>query len=115
MTTSTSPVTSAPGQGPAWHTLSIEDALRKQGVDAATGLSQAEAESRLKQYGPNAFTAEKKESDFVAFLRTPVQQLAAAPGSACASVPGGCGRACLDACGTLSSRNLWWGARSCAQ
>ena len=69
MTTSTSPVTSAPGQGPAWHTLSIEDALRKQGVDAATGLSQAEAESRLKQYGPNAFTAEKKESGFVAFLR----------------------------------------------
>src|SRR3989442_7025816 len=69
MTTSTSPVTSAPGQGPAWHTLSIEDALRKQGVDAAIGLSQAEAESRLKQYGPNAFTAEKKESDFVAFLR----------------------------------------------
>ena len=69
MTTSTSPVTSAPGQGPAWHTLSIEKALREQGVDAATGLSQAEAESRLKQYGPNAFTAEKKESGFVAFLR----------------------------------------------
>ena len=69
MTTSTSPVTSAPGQGPAWHTFSIEKALREQGVDAATGLSQAEAESRLKQYGPNAFTAEKKESGFVAFLR----------------------------------------------
>ncbi len=46
MTTSTSSVSSPPGQGPAWHTLSIEDALREQGVDAATGISQAEAESR---------------------------------------------------------------------
>ncbi len=44
MTTSTPPVTSPPDQGPAWHTLSIEDALREQGVDAATGLSRAEAE-----------------------------------------------------------------------
>ena len=39
MTTSTPPVTSPPAQGPAWHTLTIEDALRQQGVDAATGLS----------------------------------------------------------------------------
>jgi P-type Ca2+ transporter type 2C len=69
MTTSTSPVSSAPGQGPAWHTLTVEDALRKQGVDAATGLSPAEAETRLKQYGPNAFTAEKKEPGWRSFLR----------------------------------------------
>jgi Ca2+-transporting ATPase len=68
MTISTTPVTSPPGQGPAWHTLSIEDALRKQGVDAATGLSEAEAERRLKQFGPNAFTAEQKEPGYVAFL-----------------------------------------------
>src|SRR4249919_2647684 len=69
MTTSTSPVSSAPGQGPAWHTLTVEDALRKQGVDAASGLSPAEAETRLKKYGPNAFTAEKKEPGWRAFLR----------------------------------------------
>ena len=69
MTTSTSPVSSAPGQGPVWHTLSIEDALRAQGVDAATGLSQAEADARLKQFGPNAFTVEQKEPGYVAFLR----------------------------------------------
>jgi Ca2+-transporting ATPase len=67
--TTTSPVTSAPGQGPAWHTLSIDEALRGQSVDAATGLSQAEAETRLKKYGPNAFTAEKKEPSWRAFLR----------------------------------------------
>jgi Ca2+-transporting ATPase len=69
MTTSTPTVTSQPGKGPVWHTLSIEDASREQGVDTATGLSQTEAERRLKQFGPNAFTAEQKESGIAAFLR----------------------------------------------
>ena len=68
MTTSTPPVTSSPGQGPVWHTLSIEDALRAQGVDATTGLSQAEVDARLKQFGPNAFTVEQKEPGYVTFL-----------------------------------------------
>src|SRR4249919_2176262 len=69
MTTSTPSVISTGGQGPAWHTLSIEDALREQGVDAVIGLSQAEVESRLKKYGPNAFTVEQKEPGWRAFLR----------------------------------------------
>jgi P-type Ca2+ transporter type 2C len=69
MTTLTPPVTNPPGQDPTWHTLGIEDALRKQGVDAASGLSQAEAESRMKKYGANAFTAEQKEPGWRAFLR----------------------------------------------
>jgi Ca2+-transporting ATPase len=69
MTTSTPPATVTPGQGPSWHTLSIEDALREQGVDQAAGLSQAEAERRLKQFGPNAFAAEQKEPGWRAFLR----------------------------------------------
>jgi P-type Ca2+ transporter type 2C len=69
MTTSTPPVTSPPGQGPAWHTLSIEDALQKQGVDAAAGLSQTEAETRLKKFGPNAFTVAQKDPGWRAFLR----------------------------------------------
>jgi P-type Ca2+ transporter type 2C len=68
MTTSTSPVTSTPDQGPIWHTLSIEDALREQGVDAETGLSQAEAERRLKQFGPNKFAEAKKVPGYIAFL-----------------------------------------------
>src|SRR5205807_8117468 len=58
MTTLTPSVSNTPGQDPTWHTLGVEDALRKQGVDAATGLSQAEAESRMKKYGANAFTEE---------------------------------------------------------
>src|SRR6516225_10186926 len=69
MTTSTPPATVPPGQGPSWHTLSIEEALREQGVDQAAGLSQAEAEGRLKQFGPNAFAAEQKEPGWRAFLR----------------------------------------------
>ena len=68
MTTLTPSVSNTPGQDPTWHTLGIEDALRKQGVDAATGLSQAEAERRLKQFGPNKFAGAKKEPGYVAFL-----------------------------------------------
>ncbi len=60
MTTST-PATSPSMRGPAWHTLSSEDALHEQSVDAATGLSEAEAERRLKQFGPNKFAEAKKE------------------------------------------------------
>ena len=68
MTTLTPSVSNTPGQDPTWHTLGVEDALRKQGVDAATGLSQAEAECRLKQFGPNKFAEAKKEPGYVAFL-----------------------------------------------
>jgi P-type Ca2+ transporter type 2C len=68
MTTSTPPATVPPGRGPAWHTLSIEEALQKQGVDQATGLSQAEAERRLKQFGPNKFAEAKKVPGYIAFL-----------------------------------------------
>jgi len=62
MATTTSSVESSPAESPnpAWHTLTVAEALRQQGVDAATGLSTTEAEARLKKYGPNAFTAEKK-------------------------------------------------------
>jgi len=76
MTTTTSSVAKLPDHGPAWHTLSIDEALSAQGVDAATGLSQEEAETRLKQYGPNKFAAKKKEPGWLAFLnqyRDPMQ------------------------------------------
>jgi hypothetical protein len=49
MSTSPSTVSNPPGQGLVWHTLNIEDALREQGVDATTGLSQAEAD-RPRRY-----------------------------------------------------------------
>jgi len=68
MTTSTSPATSPSEQGPIWHTLSIEEALRAQSVDATTGLSQAEVVRRLKQFGPNKFAEAKKVPGYIAFL-----------------------------------------------
>ena len=68
MTTSTPPATIPPGQGPIWHTLSIEDALRAQSVDAATGLSQSEVNARLKQFGPNKFAEAEKVPGYIAFL-----------------------------------------------
>src|SRR5437870_6634357 len=68
MATTIPTATSPSGQGPAWHTLSIEEALREQGVDAATGLSQEEAERRLKQFGPNKFAEAKKIPGYIAFL-----------------------------------------------
>jgi P-type Ca2+ transporter type 2C len=76
MTTATPPLANPPGQETAWHVLSIEDALQKQDVAAASGLSQAEAESRLQTYGPNAFAQAKKEPGLVRFLnqyRDPMQ------------------------------------------
>ena len=38
---------------PAWHALPALEVLRAQGVDAADGLSPAEAERRRERYGPN--------------------------------------------------------------
>ncbi|MDA1041579.1 MAG: HAD-IC family P-type ATPase, partial [Planctomycetota bacterium] len=39
---------------PAWHALPVAEVGRRLGVDPATGLSAAEAVTRLEQYGPNA-------------------------------------------------------------
>ncbi len=38
-------------------------------VDPKVGLSSAEAEARLKQYGPNELAEKKKEPGWQAFLR----------------------------------------------
>jgi Ca2+-transporting ATPase len=63
-----SPVTpSSPGT--AWHALSVDDALKAQGVDAERGLSSAEVQARRQQYGPNRFAEAAKEPRWQAFLR----------------------------------------------
>jgi len=61
--------TSTPGSFPAWHTLSVADALAAQGVSAERGLSAAEVTSRRATHGPNRFTEQKTESRWHAFLR----------------------------------------------
>jgi len=76
MTTSTPPLTNPPSQSTTWHVLSVGDALQEQSVDAASGLSQTEAEARLQKYGPNAFAQAKKQPGYVRFLnqyRDPMQ------------------------------------------
>ena len=52
-----------------WHALSPEDALERQGVDAAAGLSASEAAARLAKHGPNRFAEAAREPRWQAFLR----------------------------------------------
>jgi len=59
----------ASGDGPAWQTLTVDEALRQEGTDAAHGLSAAEAASRLQKFGPNAFTQAKKAPGWLLFAR----------------------------------------------
>jgi Ca2+-transporting ATPase len=58
-----------PASAPAWHTLSVGDALKAQSVDPQVGLSAAEVEKRRAQYGPNKFAEAKKESGWSKFVR----------------------------------------------
>ena len=52
-----------------WHTLSADEVLQRTDVDAARGLSTAEAQARVEKFGPNRFTAAETESRLHAFLR----------------------------------------------
>jgi P-type Ca2+ transporter type 2C len=72
--TATKPDASTPA--PAWHTLTVGDALQREEVDSAKGLNSAEAEARLQQIGPNAFAQAKKQPGYIQFLnqyRDPMQ------------------------------------------
>jgi Ca2+-transporting ATPase len=64
---------SAPAAAPsavevAWYSLSAEDALSKLGSTVDSGLSTAEAKTRLGTYGPNSLPAEKPPSGLMRFL-----------------------------------------------
>jgi Ca2+-transporting ATPase len=54
---------------PKWYSLSPEAVVQHLKVDPAKGLSAAEAQQRLQQYGPNKLAAKKKEPGWHAFLR----------------------------------------------
>jgi len=47
-----------------WHSIEIDDVVTRLKSDSAQGLSQDEAELRLKQYGPNALPDSKHRSIF---------------------------------------------------
>src|SRR5215217_5563618 len=53
----------------AWHAMTEADALHAQGVDPATGLSDAEVESRRATHGRNKFAEAAKEPRWRSFLR----------------------------------------------
>ena len=52
-----------------WYTMESEAVAEQLNVDPTKGLSSAEAQQRLQQYGPNELAAKKKESGWQAFLR----------------------------------------------
>ena len=51
-----------------YHNKSAEDALRELGTDGEEGLSSAEAEKRLAQFGANKLAEKKKKSTLRRFL-----------------------------------------------
>src|SRR6516164_4793377 len=62
------------GQAPpagelARHTLSADQVLRSEGVDAQRGLSSAEAAARTQQFGPNKLAEGRAEPRWHAFVR----------------------------------------------
>ena len=54
---------------PKWYAMTPEAVAGQLKVDPAKGLSAAEAQQRLQQYGANELAAGKKESGLQAFLR----------------------------------------------
>jgi Ca2+-transporting ATPase len=60
-------VSSAPS-AVAWHARPVSDAVVSLQTNAAAGLSQSEARSRLSRYGPNRLRPVKRESFFEEYL-----------------------------------------------
>jgi Ca2+-transporting ATPase len=53
----------------AWHALPVSEVLDLQGVDAETGLPDAEVARRRERFGPNRFAEVKSEPTWRAFVR----------------------------------------------
>ena len=56
-------------ESPAFHVLSIPEALEREQVDQQRGLGSDEVASRRQKYGPNKFAEAPKEPRWRAFLR----------------------------------------------
>jgi Ca2+-transporting ATPase len=52
------------GADTEWHRLTAEAVAQNLGVDPAKGLSKAEAEKRLQQYGPNQLAGKRRRRGF---------------------------------------------------
>jgi Ca2+-transporting ATPase len=67
MATMTSPPDA--GEAPAFHVLSVPEALEAEQVDRQRGLDEAEVERRREKYGRNRFAEAKKEPWWRSFVR----------------------------------------------
>jgi P-type Ca2+ transporter type 2C len=79
------------GQATAWHALSVDDALARQGVTLEGGLAVAEVDSRRTKFGTNTFASGKKTSRaqlFVSQYRDPMQIVLLIAGVICLFLPG---------------------------
>ncbi|MEQ9409789.1 MAG: cation-transporting P-type ATPase [Fuerstiella sp.] len=52
----------------AWHTMSVDQAMKRLRADAAQGLTSAEAAQRLVKFGPNALARAHQRSTLSIFL-----------------------------------------------
>jgi P-type Ca2+ transporter type 2C len=52
-----------------WHSLTVDEACARLGVDASAGLDAGEVERRRAEYGPNKLAEAKREPGWHAFLR----------------------------------------------
>ena len=51
-----------------WHTMAVDQVVRRLTTDIEKGLDAGEASSRLQKYGPNRLPEGKKRGPFVRFL-----------------------------------------------
>ncbi|MFC4068748.1 cation-translocating P-type ATPase [Actinoplanes subglobosus] len=58
-----------PPEAPAFHVLSVPEALEAENVDRHRGLSQEEVGRRREKFGPNRFAEAKKEPWWRSFVR----------------------------------------------
>jgi len=91
--TAATPTTASPtgGVATAWHALSPDEALRRQGVDSDRGLTTAEADARRAKVGSNTFAEAKKASKWQMFARQyadPMQLVLLVAGVICLFLPG---------------------------
>src|SRR5262245_34776046 len=65
VTATQQPAGEQPAGGPAWYALSAEDVTAQVGVHVEEGLTAADAEQRLAEYGPNELPKEPPPSMWV--------------------------------------------------
>jgi calcium-translocating P-type ATPase len=54
--------------GAAWHSLAVDEVLKRLGTSIGKGLDAAEASARLQKYGPNRLPEGKKRGPFMRFI-----------------------------------------------